>query len=356
MKKHIFIIVRYSLLTSKRDSWIIARQDFENYRKQLFDNGRLSQREQFFEKITLSSIINQSIKPNKDNCTLIILTSDELPKEHYNKLHDMVSIYPWVKIISLPPDGNFGNSISSIVKTELLSFNEEVCYCTVRLDDDDGLSFNYFEKIQQYMHSKFNKMCISFGLGVAGVYDPLSGVFTSVHEYYQPKIAIGLAYIDQFNPQDKIDSEIITIFHLGNHQKIDSRCPVVVDSRDIIFFRTVHILSDSGNDKTINKITTLSSIDKEMVIESFNIKLKINSSFYEDISKSNIRKKSEDQKNTLSSKQILLEQVRNKMLEDEIATLKNKYREITNSRSWKIMGPARYTASLLRKIYNTIIK
>ncbi|WP_157050022.1 hypothetical protein [Thalassobacillus sp. C254] len=49
MKKHNFVIMRYSLLTKEGVEWQIGRQEFDNYKEQLFNASRLAQHEFLFE-------------------------------------------------------------------------------------------------------------------------------------------------------------------------------------------------------------------------------------------------------------------------------------------------------------------
>ncbi|MCG2937512.1 glycosyltransferase, partial [Escherichia coli] len=64
--KHIVVTIRYSLLMENnlRKSWKVGLDnDFESYKKILFDSSRLSVREKIFNKICLPSLIkiNNSI-------------------------------------------------------------------------------------------------------------------------------------------------------------------------------------------------------------------------------------------------------------------------------------------------------
>lgn len=80
--KSIFIITRYSVITGGVQ--IGAGRSADEVKRILFSKERLDCRFALFSKIMAPSLISQ--KPCNANLHFVILTSDELPVEHREKL------------------------------------------------------------------------------------------------------------------------------------------------------------------------------------------------------------------------------------------------------------------------------
>ena len=274
MKKHMYIIMRYSMLTNDGATWKIGREveDFNSYKNQLFEPERLKFHEKLFENIAFQSILNQNYDLNAGDFTLLILTSNLLPKENLRKLTDIISPHPWAKIIQLEPNGSQGSLIKKALKSEIENFKEKVCYSTTRLDDDDALASGFLNELYKYVNPQFSGYCISFGSGYAGMYDEKNDHYESFYEYYYPKIALGASYINIYDPLfNKYDHESISVYHNGNHVYTDKKRPTIVDSRKPMFMRTFHSKSDTSesNQKKIKEIKKMPQITNEVLKNSF---------------------------------------------------------------------------------------
>jgi len=265
LRKHLFIIIRYSMLERKQVSWQIARDvDFEEYKRNLFNPIRLSKREKLFSEITLPSLV--SLNPDPDHITALVFTSDELPAEYMNRLQQLLQPYRWAKVIPTSADQHIRNAVAPIIMNELKKHDEPVCFGTTRLDDDDALAHYFTDVMNQYLSPNFKGFCVSFSRGYAGIYEES---FTSFHAQETPKIALGLSFINTYDPTKSTLDEPITVFSLGNHRKIDSVCPVILDARNPMFLRTMHFSSDSTTEDKVKKIKTTPEIDSSEIIKAF---------------------------------------------------------------------------------------
>lgn len=272
LKKHNFIIMRYSMLTNDGATWSIGRKDFELYKAQLFAADRLELHERLFADIALPSIANQSYDLDSGDVTLLILTSDELPSENLQKLQEIIKPYPWAKIIQLQANSTQGGLIKRALKNEIEKFNEEICYSTTRLDDDDALADNFLLELNKYVQPEFAGYAVSFGSGYAGIYDEDSKKFVSYHDYYYPKSAQGASHINIYNPEtDEYKHKSISVFHNGNHLYTDKKIPTILDSRNTMFMRTFHSASDTSKDnkRKIDKIKSTEPVEIENVYKIF---------------------------------------------------------------------------------------
>ncbi len=244
------------MLTESGSSWKIGSKNPEKYKEKLFNPERLELHERLFQDVTLPSLLNQSQPLNERNYTHLIITSDQLPEKNVRNLQEIIAPYPWAKVVQVPSNGSQSKLIGNVMYQELSKFEEEVCYSTTRLDDDDALGYDFFEELNKYISPMYAGNFISFGKGYAGVYNDNTGKMETFHEYYYPKIALGMTYINIYNPvTDSFQESEISVFFRGNHVNADIQSPTLIDSRKPLFIRTLHAESDTrGNQKKIDKI------------------------------------------------------------------------------------------------------
>lgn len=273
MHKHIFIIIRYSVLTESQSSWEIGRdKNNEEYKNRLFDHNRLSLHERLFREVTVPSINSMITAQNQDNLTVLVLTSEELPSPYLENLHDLLAPYPWFKVFPLPSNKKMYELINSTFRNELGKFNGTVCFATTRLDDDDALASGFMNELLKYLSPSFNGFCVSFSNGVAGIYDKNTGTYRSFHSYYYPKIALGLSYINTYEPVTKsLAFNETTIYSLGKHTTVDFKRPTIIDARNPMFLRTFHTASDSIGKAQISKIIKNPKVNNDDITRIFSI-------------------------------------------------------------------------------------
>ncbi|WP_208590771.1 ATP-grasp fold amidoligase family protein [Gracilibacillus suaedae] len=271
MKKHVFLIVRYSMLTENGSGWRIGEQAFEEYKQEVFEPQRLEIRERLFKNITLPSLSNQTLL-NPDEFTLLVITSDQLPEKNLKSLQQMLEPYSWARIIPTNHNDSMKNLIDQVITKELNEFNEPVCYCTARLDDDDALANNYNEKLYQYLSHEYSGFCISFGNGYTGIYNVQLDAFQSFHTNYSPKIALGLSYINTYDPKNQsFENPFISIFSNGSHTKVDQQSPTIIDSKDQLYLRTIHAVSDTNSKEQVKRVKAKPVVEPKIIYNNFSI-------------------------------------------------------------------------------------
>ncbi|MFC5711983.1 glycosyltransferase [Thalassorhabdus alkalitolerans] len=370
MKKHNFVIMRYSLLTKEGVEWQIGRQEFDNYKEQLFNASRLAQHEFLFENVTLPSLVNQTIEPTADNFTLLVLTSELLPEKSLKKLEDLLRPYPWAKVISLPPYDTVDNIILDCFTEELKRFNHDLTYSTTRLDDDDGLSVHFIERLNQYVDPQFEGYCVTFPNGFSALYDDRLQKYISIHKHYAPKIALGLSYINTYDSVTKnTGNEIPTIYHNGVHSKVDFVSPTIMDSKYPTFLRTVHSASDSNNANQVKKIKSLPVSKTEDIEEVFPLHAGLFTSSETLSTYLSTPTKVSKKENELKPTQRLENEMKNlkneisvlykenENLKDEVKELvkqkkmfKDKYMNIQESRIWRYTKPIREAGITVKRL------
>lgn len=269
MKKMTYVIIRYSLLVENSKGWQIANEDLQVYRDELFNTERLNQRFELFENITLPSLIKQTKALSPDWIKVIIVTSESLPLWNKQKIEDLVSNYNWLYIDYLPARDR---DISRFLWKDLAQEQEDILFSTVRLDDDDALANDFFEKMYFYFKEEHVGFGLSFGNGYAGFYDFKSGCYEKVVDYYSPKVAIGLSHFNIYKYESKsfVSNKIRTIYHARKHVTVDLYIPIILDSREFMFIRTMHNNSDSSNNKIREaKLRKQPSTDSEALYKRF---------------------------------------------------------------------------------------
>ncbi|CAN6959371.1 hypothetical protein NYA8BAC_00157 [Psychrobacter okhotskensis] len=246
MKKITYVLIRFSVLIEGTGSWNIANKNIETYREQLFNPIRLEQHFNLFKKVTIPSLLRQTISPDSEWLKVVIITSESLPTWNKEQLEKLVEQYNWLYIDYVPEKGR---SLVQFVYDDLKNSKEDILISTIRLDDDDALSSTFFEEMNIYFKRENVGFCLSFGSGYAGFYDFKSDSYEKLIEYYYPKIALGLCYFNIYSAESKkfTINSIKTVYNTYKHTQVDLKSPTIVDSRKKMFIRTMYDTSDSAN-------------------------------------------------------------------------------------------------------------
>lgn len=174
----------------------------------------------------------------------------------------MVAEHDWISIVKIPVENT---QINAPLIDELNRTDNELCYASVRLDDDDALANTYFENLFKYIDKPFAGFLVSFGKGVAGIVD--NGELCDFKDYYYPKSAQGLAFI-QYKAVNRLNN-CVSVYDTGMHTKADLNYPVIVDSRRYAFMRTIHQYADTAADAKLGNILRLESLSLSDVKRHF---------------------------------------------------------------------------------------
>ena len=195
----VYFITRFSIFDHSTKSWVTTRNlSNEKYKSYLFSKERLDYKFNSFEKITLPSIVSQT----NDNYIWEIYTSEYLPIEYQNRLLATTNKYKNIKIFFIKSFKEF--NISNKINDK---------YCTVRLDDDDGLNKNFVEMLQKY--KDITREIISFPKGKKCTI--LNDKIIYGENVEKRNIALGLCAID------------MDIYKCGSHATVNHRFKVTYD-------------------------------------------------------------------------------------------------------------------------------
>jgi len=250
------IAIRYSVLLRSAPKAKMFRkqagQSFEDYKRTLFAPERLAQRLHSLSNVTLPSIAGQS---QTKNVHVVIYTSTELPRDHHGRLLQEIGRFPFAKVCEIAPNEKLDCNIE--LKNILASARSSL-YAHARLDDDDALARDYVERLRNYVVEENVGKAISFGSGIAGIFDVGAGRYTEFFRYYQPKSSCGLAIVGAFHHHsEKFQSTSANVYALGGHPRVDMRVPLILDSRDVSFLYSIHPDQDTAamNNNRMDKLS-----------------------------------------------------------------------------------------------------
>jgi hypothetical protein len=153
----------------------------------------------------------------------------------------------------------------------LWNWGGDVLYSSIRLDDDDAISRNFFKKLDKYLKREFAGVCISFSSGVGIILE--NNRVQSVHIKKYPKIAIGLTWINFYDSAKKsFFSKYPSVYNLGNHISVEERVPTLIDPEEISWARSIHRASDIYTMHLVDSYKSQPQVDVNFLEKNFGIK------------------------------------------------------------------------------------
>lgn len=240
----LIVTVRFSVVTAQRESWLIGRnKSAAEYQKDLFNDERLRLHHHLFATVTLPSLEAQVPTLSDNRFRLYAITSSDLPRQYALALDELISQYSWARVKRVPSDAKQVPHDECIAEFLSDVGHGQGSYVHVRLDDDDALAADFIERIAGSATSENVGKAVSLAKGYAALFDSTQGGFTSVIEYRSPMAAQGLSYIGAYKECRPV-GRVANVYALGNHLRVDTRVPVILDSRFPAFLRTYHKESD----------------------------------------------------------------------------------------------------------------
>lgn len=253
-----FGVTRFSLFMPNSTAWYLSKdvlddKKIEEYKQRLFSSERLEERIEIFFGITIPSLAKMAV--GRHYCHILQI-SDEMPLEYKQKIVQISSDYDFITIQEVNRHGNSLLSLQDIILNKL--GDQEKYFGLFNLDDDDLLAMDFFQKSASYINEYYKGHVISYGTGITGLLRK-NGVVQDPRLCYQPKINIGLLKICW------VEDGKIHIPRVGNHKFADKFSPVILDSREVMYFWTRHLNQDSSrsfNDRQQQLNVILTDLEK----------------------------------------------------------------------------------------------
>jgi len=239
-----FIIIRFSLAFAKG-----------NLQKMVYtlNDDRLEKRFKLFENICLPSLTNQ-IK--KDNVTVIINITDNMPEKWKNKLYELIDDHEFIQIQEF--DHKINENLRTCLHNKYLEKYikpETKIIATSRLDDDDAFTKNFTDIISNYMKLNYINHVITLNKGY--YFNPINKKCSIVN---RSLLAIGLTLIQYVNKYQKFPYGIYS--HQHSHWNNLTKC---ISINNVKYIRTVH----DTNNSIKNGIQT--KVPSNNIVQNLNI-------------------------------------------------------------------------------------
>lgn len=229
---------RYSLWKPGASSWKASNGQFykseEEYRDYLYSDARLNLRASIFVGLSLPQLAAAS---KKHNLFHVVSYSDSLPEKHQDILEQAAEEYPF---LLLDRQTSTALDIGLLAKEK---FGGRSVFGQYRLDDDDVLSVDFFDRVSRYVAPPFVGMQVSLASGYTGILS--AGKLSKLSHLYSPMIALGLLGVNEVREDGSINGPSWV-----RHTQSDRSNPVILDSREPVYFRALH----ASNDRSVNGI------------------------------------------------------------------------------------------------------
>lgn len=247
--KFFFGVTRFSVYAPGSNSWKLSKDDVseEEYLANLYSDERLSLRFEIFTNRALP--VYQKMASGR-NYRHIVQYSDLMPEKWKEKLFQSAVDFP---VILLQEVKHTTASVDAMLEELKAQNAQSGVVVWFRVDDDDLLSVDYLEQLEQYAQESFGGMAVSFGSGITAAY--ANGKFKNFRLIRRHLMSQGQAYIGRY---DAVENKI-RFPRASDHTKTDITTPVVIDSRKPAYVWVHHESQDTSVD--MNKDLAVSKID-----------------------------------------------------------------------------------------------
>lgn len=216
----VIFITRFSIPvnydTNSKNHFQLSKECNEmEYLQKLYSKERMERKMNYFKQLCFPSITKQT----NPNWKWYIMTSQYLPFEYLMELETMIKPFTdKIKIHFVADIVDF----KSLVHT-LLS-DEDKPFITSRIDDDDGISLFFVEKLLYYL--PMDHHIINFVNGIATSWDEKNHSIQYSKKIIYYNNSVGLSFVNG------------NVYSLGNHVKINQNNNIIYNVSKDMFFLT----------------------------------------------------------------------------------------------------------------------
>lgn len=215
---------RFSLFQPGSTAWKATSGEFDgqrSYEDYLFNPERLDFRSKVFFEHTVPMLANAA---RSHRIRHIVSYSDNLPEPYLSRARDTASKYDFL-IADERPAGVGATPWQELVD-EHIGIDDVIG--VYRLDDDDFLAWDFFDRMKPYLRHDFVGMRVSFALGFQGLRH--EGAIRLPREVYAPMVGIGLTGIFRKLLAGQYEGPALT-----SHNRSDRVGPVINDASEAAF-------------------------------------------------------------------------------------------------------------------------
>lgn len=233
---------RFSVYQPRSGAWKATNgtrfKTEDEYRAHLFSDERLASRADIFFNFSLPQLAEAA---KGHGVRHLISYSHHLPLKYEQRLIKAAEEYSFLILDKISPS-SAPKSTESVARDALfskLSADPYQPFGVYRLDDDDLLPIDYFDRHEKYIKEPFVGMQISLGTGITAIYS--DGMFVNARRCYHPMLAIGFMSVQRFTPNGLVRPETNI-----SHNQSDRHFPVIMDSSGLGFVWTRQVEQDTS--------------------------------------------------------------------------------------------------------------
>lgn len=213
----------------------------EEYKRSLFSKDRMEAREKIFKSITLPSLEKLAGSNSDSNLKFLVVLaiSKVMPEEYKKRIYKIASSRPFMAVVE---KDEHEADVNCAMEDEIskIANGDGALIASVRLDDDDALSLNWFNSVvKELSHENVGKI-LTFPHGLAGFYHSEKQTFIGITEFYSENIALGLTSVVFFDGKAFSHKGI---YGRGSHVGVDS---VVVNYDGYAYLRVINSFRDKN--------------------------------------------------------------------------------------------------------------
>jgi hypothetical protein len=210
--------------------------DEDAYLRHLWSEERMSVRAEIF--LTLSVPVLQQMSHHRDY-RHVVTYSPEMPDPWLSQLYEAAEQFD---VLDLRPAAD--GVITDIMRADLAARGvPSQTAVWFRVDDDDLLSADYLEFLDEHVATHGPKWAVSLSKGIEALWH--EGRVTELRGKHRPLGSQGQACIGWWDAEEGA----LSIPEPGSHTTIDTRVPTVLDSRRATFLQFVHTGQDTRTDQ-----------------------------------------------------------------------------------------------------------
>ncbi|GAB3843643.1 glycosyltransferase [Nesterenkonia populi] len=236
---------RFSVHQYESGSFVATRKEGgfsrDEYTAWLYDDERLSTRTAIF----LEESLPQLAEAAQGNELLhIVAISPSLPEKYKSALEQARAQYKFLRIHETKMRAAPSQPNLRLVKKMLTKRGMEgKVFGMYRVDDDDLLPIDYFERMGPYVTDEHVGYRVSLPRGIGAV--RAQDGYILPWSFYEAKSSAGFLTVHRFSPDGQKIYGLEARHHLKGHHKADRNFPVILDARAPGFFRARHRTQDS---------------------------------------------------------------------------------------------------------------
>lgn len=228
-QKAVFIgHTRFSVFMPNSGAWVASngsKMTEREYLEHLYSDERMEPRADIFFNYTLPMLATAAARGNFA-FRHIVTYSGRMPQKYVRRIHDAARQYKFLLLDELPASGLGGLNVHKAARSILINegLPRTTPFGSLRLDDDDILSADYFEQMAQYINEAHVGYVVTLARGITALYE--DGEFYFARDAVFPLHSKGHLSICQYDDKGNLTTPVGAA-----HNRSDRVNPVILDSR-----------------------------------------------------------------------------------------------------------------------------